>query len=97
MKNLLPRTLRLVGWVENYDLRLLRRDANILAKENKLKVGDGLLVSGSKYKGARRFQFLIKGAHGCFTMAPQTGSQNLLLSLMIRVAEFVRDNYEEGE
>ncbi len=95
MRNLLPPTLRLVGWVENHDLRLLRRDAVKLAKEHRLKVGDGLLVSGSKYKGARRFQFLIKAAHGCFTMAPQTGSQNLMLSLMIRVSEYLKDNYEE--
>jgi len=90
---LLPTRIALVAWEEHHDLRLLRRHAGELAAQYRLKPGEALLVSGSPYRGARRFQFVVNTTAGAMVLAPQTGEQNLLLSLYMRVAEAAREYF----
>ena len=91
---ILPKSVDLVDWEENFDLRYLRRNAYKLAKKHNLKTGQALLVSGSRYKGARRFQFLIVTDAGPMVLSPQTGNRNLMLTLMLRVAESASLHFE---
>lgn len=92
---IMPRNVTLSYWIEQYDLRLLRRDAVDLCEEYEIKPGEAALVSGGKYKGARRFQFLINTDNGPLIMAPQTGEQDLMLSLMLRVSEYARQAFTD--
>jgi hypothetical protein len=97
-QDILPTRIRLVGWIEHYDLRLLRRDALKLGVEHRLGYGDALLVSGSRYSGGRRFQFIVRGRQGYYTMAPQTSGQDMMLSLAMRVAAYIREEWpSDGE
>lgn len=90
-----PAFIRLLGWIEKYDLRRLRRDAVLLARAHRLNPGDALLVSGSRYRGARRFAFLVQTQTGPMVMVPQTSDKDLLLSLTLRVAEAARQAWGE--
>jgi hypothetical protein len=87
----LPKRVTLVDWVEDVDLRLLRRQAPRLARRFKLEVGETLLITGlSRHKGEPLHRFLIQTAHGPYVWAPPTSGRDLMTSMMLRVSEHLQ-------
>lgn len=93
--HLIPQRISIVGWIEHFDLRTLRREACTLAHAEGLRVGQALLVSGARYAGARRFQFIVQTTVGPMVLLPQTGDRDLMLGLMLRVAMAAHDMFGE--